>query len=192
MQTAFTECTCGMGGHLHPELIYAEVLDEHDQPVRPDEAGEIVITTLGVEGMPLVRYRTGDKARLHVEPCTCGRTTPRIGPIIGRGQHMIKLKGTTLYPPAIFECVHQVPEIKDFVVEVSSDALNVDVLKVRIVCDQHMEQQILKSLRAVFQSGIKVTPEIILSSQADVEKLQAHGSGRKLRKFIDNRSSAEF
>lgn len=187
MQTAFTECDHGRGGHTHPELIYVEVLDGNNKPVKYGETGEVVITTLGVEGMPLLRYKTGDKASLHDEPCGCGRTTPRIGPIIGRGQHMVKLKGTTLYPPAIFECLHEVPDVKDFVVEVFSDALQMDLLKVRISCDRENERQVFQKLRAAFQSGIKVMPEIVFSPQAEIEQLQTHGGGRKLRKFLDHR-----
>lgn len=60
MQTAFTECIEGCGGHLQPELLIVELLDEMNRPVKPGEPGEVTITTLGVEGMPLLRYKTGD------------------------------------------------------------------------------------------------------------------------------------
>ena len=60
MQTAFTECGEGRGGHYQPDLLIVELLDEHDQPVGADTPGEVTITTLGVEGMPLLRYKTGD------------------------------------------------------------------------------------------------------------------------------------
>ena len=60
MQTAFSECSAGKGGHHHPELIIVEFLDDDDQPVKEGEAGEVTITTLGIEGMPLLRFKTGD------------------------------------------------------------------------------------------------------------------------------------
>src|SRR6185503_19362841 len=60
MQTAFTECSAGMGGHHQPDLIIFEVIDDHGNPLKQGENGELVITTLGIEGMPLLRYRTGD------------------------------------------------------------------------------------------------------------------------------------
>ena len=60
MQTAFTECVLGKGGHLQPDLLIVELLDESNQPVKAGEPGEVTITTLGVEGMPLLRYKTGD------------------------------------------------------------------------------------------------------------------------------------
>ena len=60
MQTAFTECGEGHGGHLQPELMIVELLDENNRQVAPNLPGEVTITTLGVEGMPLLRYKTGD------------------------------------------------------------------------------------------------------------------------------------
>ena len=103
MGTSFCECSAGQGGHHHPELIICELLDENNQPVKEGEAGELVVTTLGVEAMPLLRFKTGDIARFHYEKCSCGRTTMRISPIIGRKKQMIKFKGTTLYPASIFD-----------------------------------------------------------------------------------------
>ena len=90
MATTFTECPYGCGGHHHPELIICELIGDDGLPVADDEAGELVVTTLGVEGMPLVRFKTGDLARFHREPCRCGRTTMRISPIIGRRQHAVR------------------------------------------------------------------------------------------------------
>ena len=60
MSTAFTECEHSVGGHHHPELIIVEVLDDNNQPVRNGEAGELTFTTLGIEAMPLIRFKTGD------------------------------------------------------------------------------------------------------------------------------------
>ncbi len=69
MATSFTECEYGLGGHHHPDLIIVEFLDEKDNPVNPGEPGEVTITTLGVEGMPLLRFKTGDICIAHEEPC---------------------------------------------------------------------------------------------------------------------------
>ena len=101
MNTAFTECEHQQGGHQHPELIIVEILDDNDQTVPQGEVGELTITTLGVEGMPLLRFKTGDMVKAHQDACTCGRNTLRLGPVVGRKKQMIKYKGTTLYPPAM-------------------------------------------------------------------------------------------
>src|SRR5665213_3982284 len=111
MQTAFTECSEGRGGHYQPGLLIVELLDENDLPVTPFEPGEVTITTLGVEGMPLLRYKTGDICMYYNEPCACGRTSLRLSSIIGRKKQMIKFKGTTLYPPALFDLLNEMDEI---------------------------------------------------------------------------------
>ncbi|HNH66471.1 MAG TPA: AMP-binding protein, partial [Bacteroidia bacterium] len=90
MGSAFTECGYGMGGHSHPELLILEVVDDNGERVRDGELGEVVVTTLAVEGMPLIRYRTGDLCHVYYNKCLCGRATTRLGPVMGRKQQMIK------------------------------------------------------------------------------------------------------
>ena len=60
IQTSFCECDEGQGGHLHPDLVHVEIIDDNGLPVGPGEIGEVVVTTFGIEGMPLIRYKTGD------------------------------------------------------------------------------------------------------------------------------------
>jgi phenylacetate-CoA ligase len=184
MQTAFTECKHGRGGHLHPELLVVEILDENNLPVELGESGEVTVTTLGVEGMPLLRYKTGDIAQAHHEPCACGRTSLRLGPIIGRKQQMIKLKGTTLYPPAIFEILHQ-SSVTDYVVEVFENELGLDDLKIHLPADNGSTGDSV--LRNIFQSKLRITPQLVFQSKQEIEKMQSSGQGRKLQKFLDRR-----
>src|SRR5690554_7543852 len=92
MSAAFTECDQFQGGHHHPELIITELLDDENKVVSDGEPGELTITTLGVEGVPLIRFKTGDLLRKHTEICACGRTTYRLGPVEGRKQQMIKYR----------------------------------------------------------------------------------------------------
>jgi phenylacetate-CoA ligase len=186
MQTAFTECTHGKGGHLHPELLVVEVLDEEGNEARADEPGEVVITTLGVEGMPLLRYKTGDVCHLHREPCACGRTTDRLGPVVGRKQQMLKYKGTTLYPPAIFEILNQFESIKDYAVEAFTGQLGTDEIRLHVFVSGESEV-ILKKLQSTFQSRLRVIPDIVFTSQKEMETMQQVPAARKLRKFIDHR-----
>lgn len=186
MQTAFTECGHGKGGHLHPELIYVELLDDNQNVVTDGSAGEITITTLDVEGMPLIRYRTGDIARIHNEPCTCGRNTLRVGPILGRKQQMIKLKGTTLYPPALFDLL-QIDGVLDYVVEVFTGNLGTDEVKLHVSFTESKTGSVQKNLLNAFQSRLRVVPEIVAVSPKEIEVLQHSGNTRKLKKFIDNR-----
>lgn len=187
MQTAFTECVHGRGGHLHPELIYAEILDNNGMAVASGDIGEVTVTTLGVEGMPLLRYRTGDLARVHEEPCKCGRNTIRLGPVVGRKQQMIKLKGTTVYPPAIFEILQQVEYVNDYVVEAYTGILGIDELRLHICSGAEQRQEAAHSLQSAFQSRLRVTPEIVWASKKEVEVMQHQGGSRKTKKFLDSR-----
>ncbi|MEZ4601627.1 MAG: AMP-binding protein [Syntrophotaleaceae bacterium] len=98
MATAFTDCSFGRGGHLQPELMVVEIIDEEGRPLPPGIPGEVVATPLQVTGMPLLRFRTGDIAALYREPCSCGRNSWRLGPIIGRRAQMLKYRGTTVFP----------------------------------------------------------------------------------------------
>jgi len=187
MQTAFTECKHGKGGHLHPELLIAEFLDDRNQPVPAGQLGEVTITTLGVEGMPLLRYKTGDMAVHYTEPCSCGRTTLRVGPIEGRKQQMIKLRGTTLYPSGIFEILHGIKEVKDYIVEVTTGELGTDELKLYLAVRTAPNATLSTTVRSYIQSHLRVLPEIIFCSLQEIEQMQLSGQIRKPKKFIDSR-----
>lgn len=185
MQTAFTECQHSRGGHHHPELIIIELLDDSNAPAAPGEPGEITITTLGVEGMPLLRYKTGDIASLHDEPCACGRTTLRVGPVIGRKQQMIKLKGTTLYPPGIVEILNQIDGASDYAIEAHTNELGQDNLKIYLVSsDEGTTASLAKS---IFQSKLRIVPELIFCTQQEIDSMHGIGQSRKLQRFIDRR-----
>lgn len=187
MQTAFTECGHGQGGHHHPELVIVELLGEDNHPVAPGTPGEVTITTLGVEGMPLLRFKTGDIAIGYDEPCGCGRTTLRLGPVLGRKQQMIKLKGTTIYPPGVFEILNNLSFVRDYVVEVTTGDLNTDELKLHIHVEESARAQAMESLTMVFQSRLRVVPQVVFATHEELEKLQFGKGERKIRKFIDKR-----
>jgi phenylacetate-CoA ligase len=186
MQTAFTECGEGKGGHYQPELLIVELLDDDNKPVGANTPGEVTITTLGVEGMPLLRYKTGDICMYFDEPCACGRTTVRLSPIIGRKKQMIKFKGTTLYPPALFDLLNERDEILDFVTEVSSNEVGLDqVLLYLVPADNSAECD--HRIRAYLQARLRVSPLIKYVTLEEIQKMQFKEASRKPIKFIDKR-----
>jgi phenylacetate-CoA ligase len=96
------ECEAGAGSHVNEDHFLVEVLDpETSEPVPAGEPGELVITTLTKEALPLLRYRTADIAALDETPCACGRTLARIGPVHGRRDDMLILRGVNVYPSEI-------------------------------------------------------------------------------------------
>ena len=122
MATSFTECAQGRGGgHVLPDLIAVEILNEAGEPVPPGQPGEVVATPLQVTGMPLLRLSTGDIAALLTDPCPCGRKTYRLGPVLGRKAQMLKVRGTTLYPPAIFAALQSLEGIRNYCLDVYQD-----------------------------------------------------------------------
>ena len=188
MQTAFTECGAGKGGHLQPELLIVELLDEHDQPVTPGTPGEVTITTLGIEGMPLLRYKTGDICTWSDDPCSCGRRTLRLSPIIGRRQQMIKYKGTTLYPPALFDLLGEMEDVLDFAVEVYSNEVGLDEVLLHIVpAFGNVSEEGDHRIRAYLQARLRVSPHIEYLTQEQMLKKQFPEAARKAIKFIDRR-----
>lgn len=160
MAAAFTECSAHQGGHLNEDLIYLEVLDENNTAVASGETGEIVISTLGLLGTPLLRYRTGDVARVYREKCACGRTSLRLGPILGRMNQMIKFKGTTIYPPAIYEIFDSFDQVTCYKIEISKDELNQDLIT--ILLDKTLEYApVFAEIKEACKAKLRVMPHFI-------------------------------
>lgn len=186
MSTAFTECDAQKGGHHHPELIIVEFLDENNQPVAENEAGEITVTTLGVEGMPLLRFKTGDIAYRYTDVCSCGRTTMRLGPVIGRRQQMIKYKGTTLYPPALYNMLDDFTAVKDYYVEVFTNDIGTDEIKICILAFNQTEE-FEKQIKDRFRAKLRVAPLIEFVSEDQIRKIKYPENSRKSIPFFDLR-----
>jgi phenylacetate-CoA ligase len=189
MGATFSECEHGRGGHVHPELIIVEIIGEDDLPVPDGEAGEIVVTTLGVEGMPLLRFRTGDIASKRVEQCACGRNSYRLTPLIGRKNNMIKLKGTTLYPPAINDVLDNMDYIENYVIEVSTNDAGTDDVLVKIGLRDGVDEAVVKELKDSFRSRIRVAPQVEVLPVEEIHRINYPAKSRKPIKFIDLRKN---
>ncbi|MDB5272839.1 MAG: phenylacetate--CoA ligase family protein [Chitinophagaceae bacterium] len=185
--TAFTECEEGKGGHVLEDLIYVELLDEQGNEVPAGQEGEVVITTFGVEAMPLIRYKTGDIAILYHDACACGKQSPRLGPILGRKQQMIKFKGTTIFPQAVFEVLNKLDFIVDYYLKVSTDEMMLDTLTV-FVCTKKDKEVAKKQLVELFKASLRVTPDIVFQTMEELGKVKYKSENRKPILFLDNRT----
>ena len=188
----FCECPYGKGGHHIPELVICELVDEKDRVVPIGEPGELVITNLKLEGMPLLRFRTGDLARFHYEPCECGRKTMRISPLLGRKNQMIKFKGTTLYPPSLFDVLEDIPYISCYQVILRSNALGTDDVHVKIsLKENHPEipEDICKGVKDKFRAKVRVAPEVEIVSDAELKADVYNEKVRKALKLVDQRDN---
>jgi phenylacetate-CoA ligase len=189
MATAFTDCSNGCGGHLLSELIIVEILDNAGDPVAVGETGEIVVTPLGIEGTPLLRYRTGDIAQLHIDPCACGRETPRLGPILGRRAQMLKCRGTTLFPPAVSAILQQIDNVQGHYLEVFSEYDLSDRLRVVVGCDGNLNAA---AVAEQIVAKTRVKPEVVLVSPAEIRKKTLQPKMRKPVTFFDYRDKKGF
>ena len=186
MQSSFTECEIHDGGHIPADLIIVELLDENNNPVKDGEAGEVTITTIGVEVMPLVRFKTGDMCIRFSTPCKCGRNSARLSSVIGRKGQMIKFKGTTIYPPILFDILDNIPDVQNYIVEVFTNSLGTDQIQIRIGSDNHSET-FIKQIKDIFRSKVRVAPDVKFESAELIAKLQMPPMSRKVVKFFDLR-----
>lgn len=186
MSTAFTECEHGVGGHHHPELIIVEVLDDENKLVKEGESGELTITTIGVEAMPLIRFKTGDIVKLHTNPCACGRNTLRVGPVVGRKQQMIKYKGTTLYPPAMNDVLNDFVAIDNYLIQIYTNDLGTDEIVIKIAVNSPTEE-FLTEVKDHFRAKLRVTPKIEFVSKEILNPIVFNPMNRKPTRFVDLR-----
>ena len=191
MQTAFTECVAHQGGHHQPDLVIFEIVDEEGNQLKAGEYGEVTITSIDIEGSPLLRFRTGDIACYYDEPCTCGRKSRRISPIVDRKNQMIKCKGTTLFPATIFDILNQFSHIKEYVIEVKDNELQSDDLTLYLSIDIPIDE-CESLLKPFLQSRLRLTPNIKYLSTKEVLEMQFPNNNRKPIKFIDKRKNKAY
>lgn len=186
MSTAFTECEFQVGGHQHPELIITEILDDEENPVKDGESGELTITTLGVEALPLLRFKTGDLVKAHYEPCQCGRNTMRLGPVVGRKQQMIKYKGTTLYPPAMNDILNDFDGILCYQIVIQSNDIGLDEIIIKLSTERE-DESFEGEVRDHFRAKLRVSPKIELVDFDVLSKTVFNPNSRKPINFLDLR-----
>lgn len=180
--TSFTECSATCGGHAPAELAIVEIVDEEGRSLPPGETGEVCVTPLGVRGMPLVRFRTGDISFLIAEPCSCGRNTPRLGPVLGRKAQMLKVRGTTLFPSAFFNALDAMECVEDYYLEISGDQLSDEIC----VCVQLKNGADVQYVREFLYSKTRIHVQVReIAAALMCEKV--FGTSRKPVRFFDLR-----
>jgi phenylacetate-CoA ligase len=130
----FTECSEQNGIHVWGDLAYIEVLDPEGAPVAPGEKGELVITMLQKEALPMVRFRIGDITSIDPEPCPCGRSHPRIQRIFGRVDDMLIIRGINVFPSQVQHTLMTIPEVGEHfqIVVERKGALDTMLVKVEL------------------------------------------------------------
>ena len=181
LANSLCECSAGRGGHLHENQLHLEILDDAGNVLPDGQTGEVVATTFGVEAMPLIRYRTGDCAAMFSAQCRCGRTTPRLGPIVGRKNQKLKFKGASLFPSTLSAALEESGVTKFVIIARAENSLS-DSVEILFHGDSK-----IPALREIIQARARIVPQIRRVSQADIEKLQLPPDARKRRTFVDLR-----
>jgi phenylacetate-CoA ligase len=181
LSCAYCECTTQYGGHAHPELVYTEIVDDAGNPVPDGQAGELVATPLGVEGVPLVRYKTGDITFKVPGACACGRNSLRVGPILARKAHMIKIKGTSVYPLSITNVLDSLDCIDDYIIIIEDEDSGSDNVTIHVATMPSNLEKIGSQLRA----QARVQLPVLVSNNATIKHFR--GESTKKARVVDKR-----
>jgi phenylacetate-CoA ligase len=130
----FTECTERQGLHIWADHFLIEIIDpETGEQVGEGEKGELVVTTLSKEALPLIRWRTGDITYIENEKCACSRTHPRIMRILGRSDDMIIVRGVNVFPSQIEHVLMQIPELGEhYVIVLEREESGLDRMTIQV------------------------------------------------------------
>ncbi len=183
------ECTERCGLHINEDYFLAEIVDPNTLEVLGEgETGEVLITTLTKEGIPLLRYRTRDISRIVYEPCKCGRTFARMDKIKGRSDDMLKIRGVNVFPSQVEHVILSLGMEPNYQIVVDR-VNNLDVMTVKIeMSDALLSDSVRKvedqenRIKAAMQTTLGVSAKIKL-----VEPRSLPRSEGKAVRVIDNR-----
>jgi len=184
------ECPEQNGMHIWEDSFLVEIIDPKTlEPVADGVEGELVLTSLQREGMPLIRYRTKDLTRIIPGPCPCGRTHRRIERIKGRTDDMLILKGVNIFPMQIEKKLMEIPGVgTNFLIVLDREGFN-DIMTIKVEVDKKYFSGEMKQMEALrkkiteeLKSEILVTPKIDLVEPDSIPK----GEGKAVR-VVDNR-----
>ncbi len=186
------ECVEGQDGlHLFSDHFYPEIIEPGgEKPVAAGESGELVLTTLTKEGIPLIRYRTGDIVSMTEEPCPhCGRTSPRISKVKGRTDDMLIIRGVNVFPSQIESVLLNVEEAEPHYLLVVDRVGSLDQLEVQVEVNEALfsdEIKGLENLRKKIQGEIESTLNIVVKVKLVEPRSIERSMGKSVR-VIDNR-----
>ncbi|WP_292390983.1 phenylacetate--CoA ligase family protein [Methanosarcina sp. UBA5] len=186
----FTECSEQCGIHIWADKFLVEIINpETNEPVPDGEIGELVITTLNKEALPLIRYRVRDLTRKLSEPCVCGRTHPRITRISGRSDDMIIVRGINVFPGQVESVLMTIPEVGNHFMIIVDRIGPLDSMKVQIEMNESVFSDKMSDMMAL-ERKISSALKSVLNLAAEVELVE-HGSlprsEGKSKKVIDKR-----
>lgn len=184
------EAKCGM--HIWEDHFLPEIIDPVTGEQLPEgSVGELVITTLTKEGIPLLRYRTRDLTTLDYTPCRCGRTHARIGRIRGRSDDMLIIRGVNVFPQQIEAIILETEGLSPHYQIIVTRANNLDSIEVRVEVSENFFSDEVRKLQSREQR-IQKTIKEFLGVSAKVRLVEPRSIDRsegKAQRIVDMRSS---
>ncbi|MDD1753953.1 MAG: phenylacetate--CoA ligase [Methanotrichaceae archaeon] len=184
------ECPEQNGLHIWEDHFIVEVLDNNDRPCAPGEPGELVLTSLTKEAMPLLRYRTGDITFIMEDRCSCGRTSIKIHRFLGRADDMLIVRGINVFPSQIEDVLMKIPEIGDyFQVIVDRKRHGLDELTIQVELKDEAFTGELQDLTRI-QKKVEDRLKFVLNVRSKIELVEKGTIPRtmgKSKKIIDKR-----
>jgi len=187
----FTECTEQKGFHIWSDIALTEIIDpKTEEPVAPGEKGELTVTILKKEALPMIRYRIGDITSMDDSPCACGRTHPRVQRITGRVDDMLIIRGINVFPSQVEFALMGIPEVGQHfqIVVERKGALDDMLVRVELTKESFSDKITdLMKIRQKVEHKLRNT----LNVAVDVEMVDPGSLPRfegKSKKVIDKRS----
>jgi phenylacetate-CoA ligase len=184
------ECQEQNGLHIWEDHYLIEILDKDERPCAPGETGELVITSLTKEAMPLIRYHTGDVTRLLDEKCSCGRTSRKLHRFLGRADDMLIVRGINVFPSQIEDVLMSMPEIGNyFQVVVDRKRHGLDELTIQVEMKDEAFTGELSDL-AKIQKRVEDKLKSVLNVRSKIELMEKGSIPRttgKSKKVVDLR-----
>ena len=184
------ECEVQNGSHIHEDHFYPEIIDPVTLETLPaGQQGELVFTTLTKEGMPLLRYRTKDLTSLMPGICSCGRTSVRMTPIMGRSDDMLIIRGINVFPSQVESVILSMKEFEPRYMLVVDRINNLDTLQVQVEVrrdyfsdDMGAMLNLKKALSDKLKSVLSISADVKLMEPNSIQRSQG-----KSQRVIDKR-----
>jgi len=184
------ECQEQDGLHIWEDHFLIEILDKNEQPCAPGEPGELVITSLTKEAMPLIRYHTGDVTYIMEESCPCGRTSRKLHRFLGRADDMLIVRGINVFPSQIEDVLVSIPEIGSyFQVIVDRKKHGLDEISIQVeLKDEAFTGELSDLARIQKKTEEKLKSVLNVRSKIElVEKGSIPCTAGKSKKVVDRR-----
>jgi phenylacetate-CoA ligase len=187
----FTECAEQNGFHIWSDIALTEIIDpKTEEPLEPGEKGELTVTILKKEALPMIRYRIGDITSMDESPCACGRTHPRVMRITGRVDDMLIIRGINVFPSQVEYALMEIPEVGQHFQIVVERKGALDDMLVRVELNKEAFSDKITDIMKVRQK-VEHRLKNSLNVNAEVELVEPGSLPRfegKSKKVIDKRS----